>query len=93
MVGAIRTALPGRDIAYFADTAYAPYGPRSDDEILERTHVGCTKLLERGVGSLVIACNTATANAIDEIRTWATVPVVGPAGPTTSSRTGSTGPT
>jgi glutamate racemase len=77
IVGAIRQALPGRDIAYFADTAFAPYGPRSDAQILERTHACCTKLLAQGVGSLVIACNTATANAIDELRTWSPVPVVG----------------
>ncbi len=77
IVGAIRQALPGRDIAYFADTAFAPYGPRSDAQILERTHACCTTLLAQGVGSLVIACNSATANAIDELRTWSPVPVVG----------------
>ena len=77
IVAAIRAALPSHPIAYFADTAYAPYGPRRDTEILERTRVGCERLLDRGAGSLVIACNTATANAIDEVRTWARVPVVG----------------
>jgi len=69
--------MPAQSIVYYADTAFAPYGPRSDQEILERTHVCCSHLLERGVAALVVACNTATANAIDELRSWAPVPVVG----------------
>ena len=77
IVAAIRNALPAQSIVYYADTAYAPYGPRSDQEILARTHICCTRLLERGVAALVVACNTATANAIDELRSWAPVPVVG----------------
>lgn len=77
IVAAIRNALPAQSIVYYADTAFAPYGPRSDQEILERTHFCCSRLLERGVAALVVACNTATANAIDELRSWAPVPVVG----------------
>jgi glutamate racemase len=77
VVAAIRAALPSQAIIYFADTAFAPYGGRSDREILERTQLCCTRLLDRGVAALVVACNTATANAIDELRAWAPVPVVG----------------
>jgi len=77
IVAAIRAALPTQAIVYYADTAFAPYGPRSDQEIFERTHFCCSLLLERGVAALVVACNTATANAIDELRAWAPVPVVG----------------
>lgn len=77
VVAAIRALLPGQAILYFADTAYAPYGPRSDQEIIARTQVCCTRLLERGVAALVVACNTATANAIETLRTWSPVPVVG----------------
>jgi glutamate racemase len=77
IVAAIRAAMPAQPISYFADTAFAPYGTRSDREILERTHECCSRLLEQSVIALVIACNTATANAIDELRAWAPVPVVG----------------
>lgn len=77
IVAAIREAMPAQAIAYYADTAYAPYGSRSDGEILARTRECCLRLLERPISALVIACNTATANAIDELRTWAPVPVVG----------------
>ena len=77
VLAAIGAAMPGQPIVYFADTAYAPYGTRSDQEILVRTQLCCSTLLERGVSALVVACNTATANAIDEVRAWAPVPVIG----------------
>jgi glutamate racemase len=74
---AIHAALPGQAISYFADTAYAPYGTRSDAQILERTEICCRRLLEQPIAALVVACNTATANAIDALRAWAPVPVIG----------------
>ncbi len=77
VVVAIRAAAPRQSMVYFADTAYAPYGTRSDQEILARTRQCCATLLEHGVSALVVACNTATANAIDDVRTWAPVPVIG----------------
>lgn len=77
VVAAIRAALPALPIRYFADTAYAPYGERSEEEILERTRYACGRLLQEGACALVIACNTATANAIDTIRSEVGVPVIG----------------
>lgn len=77
VVAAIRAAAPDWPIVYFADTAFAPYGPRSDGQILERTQVCCAQLVAQGVRALVVACNTATANGIDALRAWAPVPVVG----------------
>jgi len=77
VAAAIRAALPGVPILYYADTAYAPYGTRSEAEILARTRHCCGQLLDRGVQALVVACNTATANAIDELRAGTAVPVIG----------------
>lgn len=77
VAAAIRAILPDQDIVYFADTAFVPYGSRSDQEILDRTRFCCARLLDHEVSALVIACNTATANAIDAVRSWAPVPVVG----------------
>jgi glutamate racemase len=77
IASAIRAALPGVPILYYADTAWAPYGSRDEAEILARTRHCCDLLLARGVQALVVACNTATANAIDEIRARTRVPVVG----------------
>ncbi len=77
VVAAIRAALPQQAIRYFADTAYAPYGPRTDREIIERTQHCCRHLIGQRVSALVVACNTATANGVDALRAWAPVPVVG----------------
>ena len=77
VAAAIRAVLPAQPMIYFADTAYAPYGLRSDQEILARTRACCTALLAHRVAALVVACNTATANAIDDVRSWAPVPVIG----------------
>jgi len=77
VAAAIRAVLPAQPMIYFADTAYAPYGLRSDQEILARTQACCGALLAHKVAALVVACNTATANAIDELRAWAPVPVIG----------------
>ncbi len=70
--------LPHEDTVYIADTANCPYGNRPPDEIvrLARRHV--RTLLARGCKMVVVACNTATAAAIDNLRaTWPDVPFVG----------------
>lgn len=77
VAAAIRRALPGVVLRYFADTAYAPYGPRSDEEIVARTEHCCRELMTQPLHALVVACNTATASAIETLRAWAPVPVVG----------------
>lgn len=77
IVAAIRRNLPGASIRYFADTAFAPYGPRTDAEIIARTEHCCSRLLEQPLHALVVACNTATASAIETLRAWAPVPVIG----------------
>jgi glutamate racemase len=77
VAAAIRAALPAQELIYYADTAYAPYGTRTDQEILACTQRCCSALLEQNVAALVVACNTATANAIDQVRAWAPVPVIG----------------
>lgn len=60
--------LPNERLLYVADNAYAPYGPRSAAEILTRSRLLTTYLLGRGVKLVVVACNTATAYAIDALR-------------------------
>jgi glutamate racemase len=65
------------DYVYMADRAYAPYGGRSDTEILERSKFLVKTLLEQGADLIVVACNTATAVAIDELRKSCPVPIVG----------------
>lgn len=53
---------------YFADSAYMPYGSLSKEMILKRSHLICQWLIKKNVDSILIACNTATAIAIDFLR-------------------------
>ncbi len=69
--------LPLEKILYFGDTARAPYGPRSSDEVLLYTRQIVKYLLQFHPKMIVIACNTATAVALDDIRDISPVPVVG----------------
>jgi glutamate racemase len=64
----IRAQLPGEDLLYFADSAYAPYGNRSEEEIVARTLAIADFLMQRNARALVVACNTATAWAIKALR-------------------------
>jgi len=74
---ALLEVLPGADYVYFGDTARLPYGAKSV-ETVARYAVEATHYLEsHGAQMLVIACNTATALALDRITASAHVPVVG----------------
>jgi len=69
--------IPGADYLYFGDTARLPYGSKSV-ETVARYAVEATHFLERqGANLLVIACNTATALALDQITGAVHVPVIG----------------
>ncbi|MBO2533854.1 glutamate racemase [Planifilum fulgidum] len=69
--------LRGERIIYFGDTSRCPYGPRPKDEVIRFT-LEIVRFLERfPLKALVIACNTATAVAIDEVRRRTPIPVLG----------------
>ncbi len=75
---AVRELLPGESIIYFGDGANCPYGNKSREEIERLTLDGVGFLVEKGAKLVVVACNTATAAAIDAVRErFAQVPVVG----------------
>src|SRR6476660_9054838 len=70
-------AVPQADYLYFGDTARLPYGSKSTDTVA-RYAIGAAQYLEQhGAQMLVIACNTATALALDRITEASRVPVVG----------------
>jgi glutamate racemase len=69
--------LPNEKIIYLGDTARCPYGPRTTKEVKRFTWEMTTFLLEKQIKMLVIACNTATAAALDEIRKELSIPVLG----------------
>ena len=60
--------MPGERFLYFGDSANAPYGSRSAEEVRALTVAAVEKLIARGIKALVVACNTATAAAIDYLR-------------------------
>lgn len=69
VLAALRRALPRADFVYLADTGHAPYGERGDAFVLERTRAVLRELRSRyALDALVVACNTATAAAIDPAR-------------------------
>lgn len=73
----IMRQLPNEQILYLGDTSRCPYGPRSGEEVKAFTWQMTQFLLERNIKMLVIACNTATAVALDEIRDTLSIPVIG----------------
>ena len=67
----LRTALrllPGERFIYYGDIANAPYGTKSEEEVRACADRVAKQLLDQGVKALVIACNTATSAAVDELR-------------------------
>lgn len=69
--------LPNESIIYLGDSARAPYGPRSLQEVKRYIWQLTNFLREKGIKMLVIACNTGTAAALEEIRATLAIPVVG----------------
>ncbi len=76
---ALRRELPHEHFVYFADAGHAPYGERDEDFVLERAERITQDLVDRlGIKLLVVACNTATAAAIQSLRTrWPQLVIVG----------------
>jgi glutamate racemase len=73
----IRAALPHEDLLYFADSKHAPYGSKSPEFIRERAFALSDFLIEKGAKALVVACNTATAAAIEALRERYSIPIIG----------------
>lgn len=73
----IMTVLPNETIYYIGDTARCPYGPRKKEEVLKFTWQMAKALEKKNIKMLVIACNTATAVALDSLREHLKIPVVG----------------
>jgi glutamate racemase len=69
--------LPGNDYLYFGDTARLPYGSKSAHTVAKYAISSTHFLEQQGAEMLVIACNTATALALNDIRAATTLPVIG----------------
>lgn len=73
----IHDLLPNEDTIYLADSKNAPYGQRSKEEIIELSIKNTEYLLNQNSKIIVVACNTATTNAIKELRAKYDVPFIG----------------
>lgn len=74
---ALLSHIPSADFVYLGDTARLPYGAKSQATIARYAVESARFLEDRGCGYLVIACNTATALALEDIRQAVSVPVLG----------------
>ncbi|GGC76610.1 glutamate racemase [Flavobacterium lutivivi] len=73
----INELLPNENTIYLADSKNAPYGQKSKEEIIALSIKNTEFLLEQNCKIIVVACNTATTNAIKELRAKYKVPFIG----------------
>jgi glutamate racemase len=70
-------ALPNADFIYYADTDNVPYGTKTQAQVRDYVLNAADFLVRRGAGVLVVACNTATSVAIEDLRQKYDIPVIG----------------
>ena len=73
----LRRLLPGESLIYFGDTARVPYGTKSAEAVVAFSREIAGYLFEKKIKLLVVACNTASSLALDEVRRISPVPVLG----------------
>lgn len=77
----IMRQLPQESIVYFGDTARVPYGSKSENTIIRYSRQIIRFLLTKKVKAIVIACNTASALALDAVREEFDIPIIGVVAP------------
>lgn len=73
----VKQQLPSENLLYVADTLNAPYGEKSTAFIQQRVNEIADWFIAKNTKAIVVACNTATVNAIDQLRQSITIPVIG----------------
>ena len=73
----IHQRLPAENLMYFADSAWSPYGPRRAVEIQTRCRHIIDNMISHGIKAVVLACNTATAAAVENLRQEYQLPIIG----------------
>ncbi len=68
--------MPEENYIYFGDSANAPYGVRTREEVLDLTFQAVNNLMKQNIKALVIACNTATSVAVEALRGELSIPVI-----------------
>lgn len=73
----VREYCPNESIIYLGDTARFPYGNKSKENIIEITKSGIEFLISKNVKAIVIACGTATSQALEEVKDNYNIPIIG----------------
>lgn len=73
----IKEVLPNEDYIYYGDTLHFPYGPKTKEEIIKYSRKNTEFLIEKGAKVVVIACGTATSQAMDVLQKEYKVPIIG----------------
>jgi glutamate racemase len=76
VLGHIRAELPDEHLIYLADTRYVPYGDKGEAFIRRRSAEIVAEFCDRGAKAIVVACNTATAAAVDHLRAGFRMPII-----------------
>jgi glutamate racemase len=74
---ALRERLPDESFIYFGDTARVPYGTKSADTVIRFSRENITFLRDQGVKMVVVACNTASAEAVPTLQAEFSIPIIG----------------
>ncbi|MCU6712090.1 glutamate racemase [Paenibacillus sp. J5C_2022] len=69
--------LPNEDYLYMADTLHVPYGTKTKEEVRSHILESVARMVDIGIDALVIACNTATSIAVNELRELYDFPIIG----------------
>ena len=77
VVKSVSRLMPNENIIYFGDTARVPYGSKSNDTVIEYSIQAANFLLRKNIKLLIVACNTASSVALNELRKFLTIPVIG----------------
>lgn len=77
VVKRISSNLPQEDIVYFGDTARVPYGSKSNSTVIEYSLQDARFLMGKNVKAIVVACNTASSIALEELKNSFNVPIIG----------------
>lgn len=68
--------MPNENFIYFGDSANAPYGTKTNEQVFTLVNTAVDKLLEQNIKALVLACNTATSVAVEQMRKTKNIPII-----------------
>jgi len=77
VLGELLRHMPTENYIYYGDSANAPYGVRSTQELIDLSIQVSEYLIDQGAKAIVVACNTATSAAIQELRKKYDIPIIG----------------